>query len=269
MSVTSRRRGSPPRSAAPRSSSAGCPSTKSAVIGERFDIVLFMGVLYHLRHPLLALDLIHATRWQRHAGVPIDAARQPRSTSRLPRTTVRGNRDLRPPGFPKLHFVERRYADDPTNWWIPNRACAEAMLRSAGFAIIAHPEDEVYLCRRSDDRPRGDATREGGGAAMIEAAMIWNEPNNKSHWDSEIDPDWRAFARHGECWRRRASSRGSPDVPRVLGGISPIDPVFMLNMQSTRRARRTWTSSPCTAFRSIGTTGRSTNGRPSSTRSGR
>ena len=33
--------------------------------------------------------------------------------------------------YPRLHFVERSYASDPTNWWIPNRACAEAMLRSA------------------------------------------------------------------------------------------------------------------------------------------
>ena len=50
--------------------------------------------------------------------------------------------------FPKLHFIEHRYADDPTNWWIPNRSCAEAMLRCAGFNIAAHPEPEVYLCRR-------------------------------------------------------------------------------------------------------------------------
>jgi tRNA (mo5U34)-methyltransferase len=52
--------------------------------------------------------------------------------------------------YPKLHFVEHRYADDPTNWWIPNRSCAEAMLRSAGFTIAAHPEPEVYLCRRGE-----------------------------------------------------------------------------------------------------------------------
>jgi tRNA (mo5U34)-methyltransferase len=52
--------------------------------------------------------------------------------------------------YPKLHFIENRYADDPTNWWVPNAACAEAMLRSAGFAIVAHPEDEVYVCRRGE-----------------------------------------------------------------------------------------------------------------------
>ena len=52
------------------------------------------------------------------------------------------------PGYPKLHFVERQYAHDETNWWIPNRACAEAMLRSAGFEIVERPEEEVFMCRR-------------------------------------------------------------------------------------------------------------------------
>jgi tRNA (mo5U34)-methyltransferase len=54
------------------------------------------------------------------------------------------------PEYPRLHFVERRYSQDPTNWWIPNRACVEAMLRSAGFGIVAHPETEVYVCRRAE-----------------------------------------------------------------------------------------------------------------------
>ena len=53
-----------------------------------------------------------------------------------------------------MYFVEHRYADDPTNWWIPNRACAEAMLRSAGFEIADHPEDEVFICCRRE----GDAS---------------------------------------------------------------------------------------------------------------
>jgi hypothetical protein len=49
------------------------------------------------------------------------------------------------PAFPKMHFIENRYAHDETNWWVPNRACVEAMLRSSGFSIEAHPEHEVYL----------------------------------------------------------------------------------------------------------------------------
>ncbi|HVI80355.1 MAG TPA: hypothetical protein VM715_19820, partial [Candidatus Acidoferrum sp.] len=52
------------------------------------------------------------------------------------------------PAFPKMYFIEKRYAGDPTNWWIPNRAGVEAMLRSAGFEILEHPENEVFVCRR-------------------------------------------------------------------------------------------------------------------------
>jgi tRNA (mo5U34)-methyltransferase len=56
-----------------------------------------------------------------------------------------------------MHFVENRYAGDPTNWWIPNSACVEAMLRSSGFEIALHPEAEVYVCRRVDAPAAGGA----------------------------------------------------------------------------------------------------------------
>lgn len=65
---------------------------------------------------------------------------------------------------------------------------------------------------------------------MIEAAMIWNEPNNKSHWDPEIDPDWKLFGEMA-CLAARAIEEAAPHVPRVLGGISPIDPAFIGNMK--------------------------------------
>jgi tRNA (mo5U34)-methyltransferase len=61
------------------------------------------------------------------------------------------------PRYPKMHFIEHRYADDPTNWWAPNSACVEAMLRSAGFEIVQHPETEVYICRRVDAPPGAEA----------------------------------------------------------------------------------------------------------------
>ncbi|AZO53503.1 MAG: TIGR04290 family methyltransferase [Mesorhizobium sp.] len=114
---------------------------------ETFDIVLFMGVLYHLRHPLLALDLIR----EHVAGDLMIFQSMQRGSADLPALEQDYHfwtRDLfDQPEFPKLHFIEHRYADDPTNWWIPNRACTEAMLRSAGFEIVLHPEQEVYLCR--------------------------------------------------------------------------------------------------------------------------
>jgi beta-xylosidase len=64
---------------------------------------------------------------------------------------------------------------------------------------------------------------------MIEAAMFWNEPNNKSHWDFELDPGWCKFA---EMVRLAADAvlAEAPRMPRVLGGISPIDPHFIRNM---------------------------------------
>lgn len=64
---------------------------------------------------------------------------------------------------------------------------------------------------------------------MIEAAMIWNEPNNKSHWDPEIDPDWNLFAEMAIA-AGKAIREANPALPRVLGGISPIDPGFIANM---------------------------------------
>ncbi len=127
-----------------------------AALRERFDLVLFMGVLYHLRHPLLALDLLHE-----HVV----------SDLMLFQSMLRGSADAGPidedyafsrtdmfdrPDFPRLHFIEHRYAGDPTNWWIPNRACAEAMLRSAGFRIVSHPSREVFLCQTRGPGRRAD-----------------------------------------------------------------------------------------------------------------
>ena len=116
-------------------------------LGERFDVVLFMGVLYHLRHPLLALDLIHE-----HVAKDI-LIFQSLQRGSIDITEVAEDYDFNAtapfddPGYPKLHFVEQRYSHDETNWWIPNRAATEAMLRSSGFRIESRPEDEIYLCR--------------------------------------------------------------------------------------------------------------------------
>lgn len=123
-------------------------------LGQRFDLVIFMGVLYHLRHPLLALDLIH----EHVAGDMLlfqSLQRGSKDVIEIPANHpfyVEGTWDppaiFDDPAYPKLHFVEREYADDWTNWWIPNRACSEAMLRAAGFAVETMAADEVYLCRR-------------------------------------------------------------------------------------------------------------------------
>jgi tRNA (mo5U34)-methyltransferase len=125
-----------------------------AALGERFDIVLFMGVLYHLRHPLLALDLIR----EHVAGDMLVFQSMQRGSKELRDIAedypITATAQFEDPQWPSLHFIEHRYAEDPTNWWVPNRACAEAMLRSSGFRIESHPEQEVYICRLAD-RPFG------------------------------------------------------------------------------------------------------------------
>jgi tRNA (mo5U34)-methyltransferase len=116
-------------------------------LGEKFDFVIFMGVLYHLRHPLLALDLIreHVARdlmlfqsMQRGS----EEVYETRQDYPFAEKEIFKSYD-----FPAACFIEHRYSKDPTNWWIPNRSCVEAMLRSSGFKIVEHPELEVYLCR--------------------------------------------------------------------------------------------------------------------------
>jgi tRNA (mo5U34)-methyltransferase len=107
-----------------------------------------MGVLYHLRHPLLALDLIHE-HVARDLLLFQSMLRGSDQVDQIDRNyDFWTTSQFDSPGYPKMHFIEHKYADDPTNWWAPNRACVEAMLRSAGFAIAAHPEEEVYLCRK-------------------------------------------------------------------------------------------------------------------------
>ena len=119
-------------------------------LGERFDIVFFIGVFYHLRHPLLALDLIH----EHVARDLLIFQSMQRGSDALPDVAsdyefwdVDAFHDA---GYPKLHFSEHCYAHDNTNWWAQNRACSAAMLRSAGFRIEANPEEETFICHRVD-----------------------------------------------------------------------------------------------------------------------
>ncbi len=138
-----------------------------AALGERFDIVLFMGVLYHLRHPLLALDLIH-DHVARDLLVFQSMQRGSPTIDELePDYDFFETAHFDSPGYPKLHFIEHRYAHDPTNWWAPNAAASAAMLRAAGFVILEQPEEEVFICRLAE--------RPGGAGAVYPARPPFNE----------------------------------------------------------------------------------------------
>ncbi|HMF91105.1 MAG TPA: TIGR04290 family methyltransferase [Candidatus Angelobacter sp.] len=133
---------------------AKCSVYDVAAIPGQFDYVLFMGVFYHLRYPLYALDTIIK-----------------KVTTRLVfQTMVRGSTaspELREdyhfwnkevferPDFPCMYFIEKKYAGDPTNWWIPNHGGMEAMLRSSGLEIQSHPEMETWICRPAQVRKEG------------------------------------------------------------------------------------------------------------------
>ena len=112
---------------------------------ERFDLVWFMGVFYHLRYPLLALDLL-AERTERlmmfqTLTMPGDEVRADTRDC-----SINDRSPLLDAGWPKMAFLEHRLAGDETNWWAANHAAVEAMLRSSGLRVIHRPGHEIYLC---------------------------------------------------------------------------------------------------------------------------
>ena len=124
---------------------------KVGELRERFDLVIFMGVLYHLRHPLLALDLLHQ-HVTRDLLIFQSLQRGDPTVPTLDEDYPFSETDIfEQPGYPRMLFIEKSYSGDPTNWWIPNRACTEAMLRSSGYDLINHPEEEVFICRHHPD----------------------------------------------------------------------------------------------------------------------
>jgi tRNA (mo5U34)-methyltransferase len=126
---------------------------------DKFDYVFFMGVLYHLRYPLFALDKV-----VKKVGGRL-----------VFQTMIRGSEEVRQwkenyhfwnkeifasPEFPCMYFIEHQYANDPTNWWIPNRAAAEGMLRSTGLEIVDHPEPETWICAPTNVTRNGQYVHE-------------------------------------------------------------------------------------------------------------
>ncbi len=122
----------------------------------RFDLVLFLGVFYHLRYPLLALDVL-SERVDRcmvfqSLTMPGDG-----DVDGLVDHDFEDREAFLDAGWPRMAFVEGSFAGDPTNWWVPNHAGVEAMLRSAGMHIAARPSHDVYVCE--PDRTSGTAAQ--------------------------------------------------------------------------------------------------------------
>jgi len=148
-----------------------------ALAGTRrqWDIVLFLGVLYHLRYPLLGLDIVSRcvgkTLVIQSLSVPGEAT-QPAPTD----LQLSDREPLQSSSWPKLSFVEHRIAGDRTNWWVPNASCMQAMLRSTGLGIVSRPLDEFYVCEpRPQDPSNMWAWNEAEYFAAVSGALTESE----------------------------------------------------------------------------------------------
>jgi tRNA (mo5U34)-methyltransferase len=103
-------------------------------------------VLYHLRYPTLALDLVRrlTKRLMMFQTMTMPGEEVSETPKDLP---LEERAKFLDRGWPKMAFIEHRVAGDATNWWAPNHACVEALLRSANFEVVDRPEHEFYLCR--------------------------------------------------------------------------------------------------------------------------
>lgn len=124
----------------------------------KFDFVLFLGLFYHLRYPLLVLDkMAEITRERLYfqtviVGKPPITADNPDLPWEERKLVLADDfeddekKDFNHPDYPKTFFIEEKYGHDYSNWWFSNETCVYAMLRSAGFKSIIKSGADVFIC---------------------------------------------------------------------------------------------------------------------------
>jgi tRNA (mo5U34)-methyltransferase len=124
-----------------------------ARINKRFDIIIFMGVFYHLRYPMLALDIVSrkVNKMMIFQTLTMPGEEIVETPADL---SIDDRKKMLQKGWPVMSFIERRLANDPTNWWAPNHSCILAMLRSCGLGQIKRLGHEMYLAK-PDKNKRG------------------------------------------------------------------------------------------------------------------
>ena len=139
---------------------------------EQFDLVWFMGVFYHLRYPMLAMDILSqkvkkmmifqtlSLPGQEEMGIPEDVEFHKREI-------------MQEKAWPKMAFIENKLAGDPTNWWAPNHQGIISMLRSCGLKVTAMPEDETYVAEKDPE--------------LYSSLDTWNY----SEYLSAVGKDWK------------------------------------------------------------------------------
>lgn len=138
-----------------------------AHVDERWDLVIFMGVFYHLRYPLLGLDIVADKVKKMMVFQTLTMPGQEVEDDTEVDRDINDRDAFLNPGWPKMAFIEHKFSGDPTNWWAPNHAGCEAMLRSSGLRVTSRPGHEIYLCEPNTDEPSWPAT---GGRAELRSA---------------------------------------------------------------------------------------------------
>ncbi|QCR21070.1 TIGR04290 family methyltransferase [Pontibacter sp. SGAir0037] len=142
-----------------------------ARLDRQFDLIWYMGVLYHLRYPLLSLDILSQKARNlmvfQTLSMPGDAPQE------VPEDFGINDRErMKEDSWPKMAFIEKKMAGDITNWWAPNQACIEGMLRSCGFKVKERPGHELYVLE-------------------VDAAQRQNQQWNQSELLSATGQDWQ------------------------------------------------------------------------------
>ena len=137
-----------------------------------FDLIWYMGVLYHLRYPLLSLDIL-ARKTRRLLMFQTLTMPGQDDQPVPPDFSLDDRQQMLAPHWPKMAFIEKRMAGDPTNWWAPNHACIEAMLRSCGLRVAARPGHEMYLCQV--DEALRQATEWNQSEYLSAVGLAWQD----------------------------------------------------------------------------------------------
>ena len=114
---------------------------------ERFDYVLFLGLFYHLKYPLIVLDRLAEMTKQRIYFHSYSVGDEKRPNFDSLRGAEPSDEEIADPAFPYMKFIEGSYEGDPTNWWFPSHTSLEPMLRSAGIEVVARPHTQMIVGR--------------------------------------------------------------------------------------------------------------------------
>ncbi len=112
---------------------------------EQFDYVIFSRVFYHLRYPNLILDRL-AQMTNKKLIFLTETIGDSELLNPKDDYGIEEKTKLLKPPYPKMFFIEKKYAGDKTNWWVTNESANEALIRASGLRIVEHPKFGVYLC---------------------------------------------------------------------------------------------------------------------------